>query len=93
MVRPDHSVLPKTLSEEFTRLSLKKFFFKKIRNFPITKVVMFFLSSRNLNRIVIINVQNFLVTGLALLFAVTESAFVYWEGIGGKKSRNCKRIL
>ena len=21
------------------------------------------------------------------------NAFVYWEGIGGKKSRNCKRIL
>ena len=42
MVLPDHSVLPKTLSEEFTRLSLKKVFFKKIRIFPKTKVVMCF---------------------------------------------------
>ena len=29
MVRPDHSVLPNTLSEEFTRLSLKKVFFQE----------------------------------------------------------------
>ena len=29
MVRPDPSVLPKTLSEEFTRLSLKKVFFQE----------------------------------------------------------------
>ena len=93
MVRPDPSVLPKTLSEEFTRLSLKKVFFQENQDLSDNEGGDVFFISRSLHRNVIRNVQIFLVTGLSLLFAVTKSAFVYWEGIGGKKSRNCKRIL
>ena len=93
MVRPDHSVLPKTLSEEFTRLSLKKVFFQENQELSDNVGGDMFFVIKEYNRIVIRNVQIFLITGPTLLFAVTVSAFMSWEGIGGKKSGNCKRIL